>query len=778
MLVIGVALPASAEEADDNSAIEEIVVTSRKREEKLQDVPIAITAVTARELQESRVENLSDIAAQTAGLVLPRNSTETGGAGVIRGVNSLGQGDPTVAVFLDGVYLGNPTAVSIGVMDMARIEVVKGPVSALYGRAGYAGAINYVTLDPGVEFGAHGTVTLGNGGKKAFSGSVSGPIIPGILSVGLSVNWDKFDGTLKDETNGLKAGGHEKRDFRGSFNFTPNEDAYLRGGYYYGDDEFGIVPGVTVANNCGTLSADPVVAMGLYNHYCGAIKITRPLEVAPISSSSDQTGSQRKVHIGNLTGGYDLGWSDLQVTAGYTRVLQRSFADFTYLREGIPFRLSPSGNIVKLYELFGSDNNNEDKSIEAKITSKQDQQLRWIAGVYGSKSQGATSTIIGLDNSKIPAGQSINASATLFLTPDGRPSTTNLTLVDNTDEQYALFGSFDYDIIEDLTFSAETRYVHQKKGQDILRNTFITNTERPYGAIGTTDATFNFTTYRTNLRYKFSPSTMAYVSVATGAKAGGFNARATIPSEVAYSPEFNTTYEAGVKGTFLDGRLQANLAVFEIHGRGLQVSGVSDDPKNVGYVTKNFGANTNRGGELEIVAVPMTGVKLNFGLAYVDPTFDEGAYDFQTSAAICTAIPACGAGRLTVITTPQGPRTVVKLEGNQIPGTSKVLGNLGAEVRGEFGDAWNWMARLDGRYESKRYINSLNNNWVPDRTTFDFHASVEKDNIKVGVFVENLTDDDTPITAQLPVRLSDFQSGVVAPLPDARQYGMTLSYRY
>ncbi|WP_304164561.1 TonB-dependent receptor [Phenylobacterium aquaticum] len=776
-IALGVATPVLAA-ANDGTVIEEIVVTARKREEKLQDVPLAITAVTAKDLQESRVENLADIAAQTPGLVLPRSSTETGGAGVIRGVNSLGGGDPTVAVFMDGVYLGNPTSVSLGVMDMARIEVVKGPVSALYGRAGYAGAINYVTQTPGKDLMGHVTATVGNGGKTSISGSVSGPVIGDTLSMGLSLNWDKFDGTYKDDVNGLKAGGHEKKDGRISFSYTPNDKAYVRGGYYYGEDFFDLSPNVTLTNNCGLPNADPVIGLSTFNQYCGAIKVTRALEVAPISSTSGQTGNNRKVTIANITGGYDLGWADLQATAGYTRTMQRGFADFTYFRTGIPFRLSPSGNIVNLFELFGSDNNNEDKSIEAKLTSKQDQQLRWIAGVYASSQQSATSTIIGLDRSKLPAGQSINSSATLFLTADGSPSTTNKTLVDSTDKQYALFGSFDYDFMPNLTLTAETRYVHQTKSQDILRNSFIANTLRPYGAIGTTAADFNFTTYRTNLRYKFSDHLMTYVAVATGAKAGGFNTRATIASEIAYQPEFNTTYEAGVKGTFLDGRLQANLALYEIKARGLQVQGVSDDPKNVGLVTKNFGANTNKGGELEIIAIPMTGVKLNFGLAYVDPIFDAGAYDFSTSNAVCLAIAACGPGRLTTITVPQGTRTVIKLEGNQVPGTSKVLANLGAEFRGDLPGEWTWMVRLDGRYESKRYINALNYNWVPNRTTADLHASVEKDHITIGAYVENLTDDDTPVTASPNTRLSDFQAHLVAPLPDGRQYGVSLTYKY
>jgi iron complex outermembrane receptor protein len=788
VLALGIAAPAFGQEApaaepsgpapQADVAGDVVIVTARKREEDLQDVPLAITAVSAEVLEDANIQNLSDVAAMTAGIILPKSSTETDRA-VIRGVNSLSEGaaaDPTVAVFLDGVYLANPSAASLGMIDMERIEVVKGPVSALYGRAGYSGAINYVTRQPSDNLAAKATVTGGTGGLFQAIGSVSGPVIEDILSVGAAVNYSTFDGTYEDKATGIKAGGHEKKDARVSFNLTPTADFYVRGGYYYGDDWFAQSPNSTLDNNCGLPVADPVIAQQTLGSYCGEVSVGRPPEFANIPGSAGQSGNEREVQVGNVTAGYDFGFASLDSTLGYVRVIQQTFEDFTYKRNGIPFRLTPGGGIVNLYELFGADANNEDVSLEIKLTSAAEQRFRWMGGVYGAKNQGATSTIIGLDASKIPAGQTITGSGALFLTPDGSPSQTNKTLVDTTDEQWAIFASADYDILENLTFTAEGRYVHQEKEQDILSNTFVTSTFRPYGP--PTATSFNFTTWRSNLTWKITPTVMTYASAATGAKAGGFNSRATIASEIAYDPEFNTTYEVGVKSDFFGGALRTNLALFKIDADGLQVSGPSDDPQNVGYVTKNFGSFTNIGGELEAIYEATDFLTLNAGIAYVDATLNDDAYDYSFSIPLCRTIPQyCAASRITDIQTPQGVRQAVSLDGYKVPGTSDLMANFGAEFYGAVA-GWDWKARLDGRYESERWQTPVNYYYVPERTVLDFHASVSKDNIRIGAFVENITDDDTPNRANMQVRLNDFGAHPILRLPDGRQAGVSLTLEY
>ena len=145
--------------------LEEIVVTARKREEALQDIPLAITAFTSEELQKRSIQNMRDIALFTPGF----NFEDFGGSGgttpVVRGttqVSILQSGEQNVSVFFDGVYLPRSYVTDLGFANMERVEVVKGPQSARYGRNAFMGAINYIPRRPGDEWDLQGQVVAGN----------------------------------------------------------------------------------------------------------------------------------------------------------------------------------------------------------------------------------------------------------------------------------------------------------------------------------------------------------------------------------------------------------------------------------------------------------------------------------------------------------------------------------------------------------------------------------------------------------------------------------------
>jgi iron complex outermembrane receptor protein len=178
--VIALAAPALAQDQEPVTAAtgafgDEIVVTARKRAESLQDVPVAITAFTSDEIQSARIEGLADVAKLTPGL----NFTPLFGAQnqlpIIRGAAQT-FGQLNVGVFLDGVYLSGKAAVDLELNDLERIEVVRGPQSALYGRNTFAGAINYVTRRPTAEPEARAEVTVGDRGLVRVAGAASGPL--------------------------------------------------------------------------------------------------------------------------------------------------------------------------------------------------------------------------------------------------------------------------------------------------------------------------------------------------------------------------------------------------------------------------------------------------------------------------------------------------------------------------------------------------------------------------------------------------------------------------
>ena len=134
----------------------------------------------------------------------------------------MGGGDNNVPVFFDGIYISNTSAIDFGLVDLARVEVIKGPVSATYGRSAYAGAINYVTAKPTDTVTGQLQATGGDHGKYAFNGRISGPIVEGILKGGISASFDHFNGTYHDQRRPIRAdNGYRKRDILANLDFTP-----------------------------------------------------------------------------------------------------------------------------------------------------------------------------------------------------------------------------------------------------------------------------------------------------------------------------------------------------------------------------------------------------------------------------------------------------------------------------------------------------------------------------------------------------------------------------
>ncbi len=191
------------------SGIEELTVTARRREENLQSVPISITALTSEDLRVRDVYNLERLAQQTPGVSFGTTGSVAGTRVIIRGLAQQTRvGDePNVANFIDGVYTpGFSGSEFFGFESLERIEVLKGPQSALYGRNSFAGAINYVTAKPTYEFEYGGQVTLGQHDREGVSTFVSGPLISDTLAMRLDAGYNQTGGTHKNELDGKQLG--------------------------------------------------------------------------------------------------------------------------------------------------------------------------------------------------------------------------------------------------------------------------------------------------------------------------------------------------------------------------------------------------------------------------------------------------------------------------------------------------------------------------------------------------------------------------------------------
>ena len=701
----------------------------------------------------------------------------------IRGLPDLsgGANDPDVAIFIDGVYQQNRSAISIGLLDLLRVEVIKGPVSALYGRNAFAGVINYVTTPPQNAFEATAGITYGDYGYRATKVSMGGPLgSPEVLGR-LVYSHEEMEGTYRDSVNGLHAGGYRKNDILGTITVKPLPRMTINGSFYYGDDFFGVVPGAYLNNNCGAIST-AAVSRGQYTQFCGKVDPNQnQVEVAQANQSAGQTGNQRRVYANSLKAAYDLNIADVSTLFGYDKVTSVGYQDFTFHRNGVPFA-SSNGQIYNAKELFGSNSNDEDGSAEFRLSTKQNQPIRGSLGYYYYNSRSAATTLIGIDNSALPAGVTTNpyfgVPAYQFATADGSFSTSNFTLTNFTDRVRSPFVSGEVDLLPALTLLAEGRYTNEVKGYDIVRNAFIPNTVHPYGAAGNGVADFGFKNYRTSLRYKFTPDAMMYVSLADGTKAGGFNQRAAFLDELSFAPETNVTYEVGAKAALLDNRVQVGASVFSVVARNLQVSGPSVHPQNSGLVTTNVGRVKSQGVDLDLAVVPVRGLTLTAGAEYVDPRFSQGVYDYS-DGAVCATLAFC-ASRVIVVPSPSGNKTVVDLSGLQAPRTSRFTASFSTQYNGQINDQWNYFVRGDVRYESKQYENTtgVQYYYIDSKRVVNLNAGVGTDRYKFQAYVKNLTNNETPEVVSANTLLNGGATPQVAYLPQRRTYGLNAQLSY
>ena len=195
----GMSTPVAAQ--DEAQFLEEVIVTARKKSESLQDIPLSVSAFSGEQIARRAYRDLRDIAMATSGLEY--EDFATGGLSTAPVIRGMGQTFTTsrvqnTGVFLDGIYLQRQSMVNPGLLDVERIEVLKGPQNAQYGRNAFAGAINYITKKPPHEFAGEIGGTLGDGERRDLFGNVGGPIIPDVLYGRISAGASEFDGHTKN----------------------------------------------------------------------------------------------------------------------------------------------------------------------------------------------------------------------------------------------------------------------------------------------------------------------------------------------------------------------------------------------------------------------------------------------------------------------------------------------------------------------------------------------------------------------------------------------------
>jgi iron complex outermembrane receptor protein len=710
------ATPPTEEQA---TTIEEVIVTARRRSETLREVPVSISVLSGADAETRGLARIKDIAASVPNFTISdAGSTNSSTTIVVRGISSNARNagfEAGVGVYVDGVFTGRPSSFNQDLVDIERIEVLRGPQGTLYGKNTIAGAVNITTVKPGYDLGGQATLEAGNYGLLVARAAVNVPLIDETLAARLSA-------------------------------FTKSRDGYvlnLFNGQHYNDE--GAVGGRL------QLRWDPA-EYARFNASFDALDEDRTLSFPETLDDPSAPGVRTTINDFNPTETRNLWGASVMGDFDLPNGDVLSFITaYRYARTDVAN--DNDNTAADLLSVAFLDTQRQ-FSNELRLVSGPDRRLAYALGLYMYDQQ-ADAVHSGIFGTAFP------------LTGGGRVSIDGVAAV--ATRSYAAYADLQYDLTSRLSLLGGVRLTHEQKRlqyrQDgallpgVIFEPIPTLTDR---------ISDNDLSVTARARYKFSPTVVGYARYATGFKSGGWNAdfigSAPIAAarasgnlrfdagDIDFEPESVANYELGLKGDWFRRRLSANLAVFFMDYRDLQVSqflGVL----NGGTVITNAGRAEISGVELEMNATPHPDLQLNLSLGYLDATFEE--YDNCT-----VGIPSCA--------------------GNRLPDAPEISASAGAEYTFSGWSFANVTARVEATYRDSVFATPTN----IQRLSIDgytlLNASVNfqptGQNWSFGIWGRNLTDEDHLVGVADDDLLGTGRTfGGYGP---PRTFGARLQYRY
>ena len=565
---------------EEAAQVEDIVVTARRREESLQDVPVAVTAVSGEQLEAKGSADITELARSTPSLTL--NAARGSNSTLISFIRGVGQQDPLwgfdpgVGLYIDDVYVARPQAAVLDIFDVERIEVLRGPQGTLYGRNTIGGAIKYVTkrIDADEPEGQI-RASYGSFNQRDIVASAE---LPFNEKFGISAAVARY---LRDGygTNLNTGNEHYNKDVtaaRMSAEWTPTDNLFFRlagdivkddSNARHGHRELAPSPASVYDTNAGAGDRNSVTAKGL-----------------------------------SLTGEWNVNdWLTLKSVSAYRDGQTRGNIDFDNLPQ-------PILDIPARY-----DDDQFSQEFQAVLNGD-----RWsgVAGVYylDATASGAFDTVVGLAN------------------------LTTLTSGSVDTKSYAVFADFSYDVTDALSVSVGGRYTHDEKTGSVFRQQYLGIRSPRFGnnaavLLGAPRTNYTRTrefekfTPRVSASYKFGDDLTAYASWGQGFKSGGFDMRGDAvlyPATVnGYDPETVETVELGLKGSLFDRRLSFATAIFDSSYEDQQITTQYPAGATVASVVDNVGSSSIRGWEFEGRLRASQNLTIRGTLSYIDAQFDQ-----------------------------------------------------------------------------------------------------------------------------------------------------------
>ena len=755
---------------DGASLVEEIVVTARKREENILDVPLAITALSASDIEDKGISEFKDIIAFTPGFHFAEHSVGRADRSnrilVIRGMHISQENDHQQAatVFVDGAPMHG--SVIAGLEDAERIEVVRGPQSAYFGRATLSGAVNYVTKTPGQESKSKVVAEVGKYGTTNLGFSTEGPIND-TTAYRIAISSQDTDGQYTAANSPtLKLGERSTVSFAGTLYFEPSDNFNAKLRYHTWEDEDG--PGAAfgygVNNgealfNCNLPNSSLAARNGTNNWFCGVAPFPQDANI-----QYDAQMSPNKVSL--LNGVPTAGLSIDTITDnpflngfGFAREASQASLIMNWsLDSGISVTSITASNDNRWMALDDLDRRHntdvpdslrdvsllngrdlKDFSQEIRISSPQDQRLRWLLGVSKFSFEG-----------KRTSGFHIFSSVRSL-------SLGNVFDIDTT----GFFAAVEYDITDDLTINLEGR-----RQKDDVQEARSSGAEFVSG-------TFNSTTPRIALDYQMNDDVTLYASYGEGTRPGGFNVNLfgesqSVLDQLASSGIYKEVEEEelemsefGIKASLMDGRAWMQAAIYQGDWSAQQAAGA--------FVGDIFYGGTATGGEIDLSGYEIEGawaVSDNFKL---EATISNNDSDIKilTDCADCTVL--LGTSDISGM-------------GKRKQRNPKSQRSLSGTLDGQMSNGTEWYLRADLLHTGSSYATDANVTETGSSNRVNMRYGIVKDNLRLELVGENLTNDKTFTNYQFLIDFAYLPPSVnrvlTGGLPDLRYYGVKATYSF
>ncbi len=598
-------------------------MTAQKREENLQDTPIAITTFTEENLEGNLITDISKLADFTPNVIFdttaPISGVSNGAVIFIRGIGQLDFSlttDPGVGIYIDGVYSSRSIGGVLDVSAIERIEILRGSQGTLFGRNTIGGAINITTKRPSEEFEGVAEATAGGFDRTDFKGFLNIPITDNFRTK-FAFSAKKRDGFVDRIQVGDELGNEQRQSARGSFLYSPADDIELYATVDYasinersagsvlagitespGDPAQGLAPSSTfvynqifVPQNPGAIPYDSRFLLGGKND--------RTLATGPTGTRLNGFGTA-------LIFTWSLPWFQFKSLTSYRDIDGEFFRD-------------PDNSPLAITETSNPNYEHKQFSEELQITGTTfNDRLQYVLGVYFFEEEGNDDVFVPIFGAApTPTGDPV---ALPFLI-------NNFAAVDNSSR--AFFGQGTYNLTEQIALTFGLRHTKDKKAFDFRQ--FITvdpegaNAMVPLvgtGEPGSASDSFSELNVRVGVEYQFNDNTLFYLTYADGFKSGGFNTRYVVPraEPLEFDPETLESFEIGVKWQGWEDRLRVNVAGFISEYDDVQIQLFETGG---GPLTQNAGVADINGLEIEVTMIPVDYLLLNVGLGYIDAKYDE-----------------------------------------------------------------------------------------------------------------------------------------------------------